>query len=301
MKKVFFLLFSSLMGAAWGQGDSTRLDYMNEQLRKAATPEARAEIYYEDFVYAHGGHYSPYDPFDDLVVVDTPRTQVCPHSADSALAILSRLYWEEGGEHLYYPIVQLEHALGRRHDAAIIPPDTSEFYMPLQSGTYDALGPGWETNYGQYLFPHVQWAFLHCQSYTELFKTFGEPDLWHQNDHTAIRLTVHHLPGSDFTLIRVSMVDDQPTAVLRTGHQVYQGKRWRYVADETEERRLSPTQWQEISRLAAAIDTLPWEAMGTAIDGNRYWFEYRHGNSYRSHYTCYDHTGMSEYLFSLFH
>ncbi len=279
------------------QNDSTQLDYMNERLREAATPETRAEIYYQDFVYAHGGYYSPYDPFYNLA--DTHRTQIYPYSADSALAILSRLYWQDGKEHLYYPIVQLEHFLGRRHDDAIIPPDTSEYYMPLQSGTYDDLGPGWETNYGQYLFPHVQWALLHCQSYTELFRTFGEPDLWHSNDGTAIRMVVHHLPGTGFTLIRVCMVNGQPTVFLRTRYEAYEEQKWSYVST-TEELKLSLSQWQEIISLATAIDTLPWKTTGTAIDGNRYSFEYRHGSSYHSHYTCYDHTGLSKYLFGLF-
>lgn len=255
--------------------------------------------YYDDFLHANYGEH----PWAFYNAPDTiqPRTLDFPHSADSALAILCRLYREEEKEHFYYPIVQLEHFLGRRHDIGIVEPDTAEYYMPLQSGTYADLGPGWETNYRQHLILHTDWALRHCKAYTEMFQAFDEPDLWHMRNDTMIRMTVFHLPGSGFSLIRVFKKNGQPTAMYIDGHDEYKGEEWHSVIDERKEKELSPEQWQEAIRLATAIDTFSWMDKGVAIDGDRYQFEYRHADSYHSHYSCSDRSGLGGYLFRLFY
>jgi hypothetical protein len=274
---------------------------MKERLNNAKNLEERALAYYDDFLHANHGEH-PWDPwaFYDSDTTQ-PRTLNFPHSADSALAILCRLYREGDKEHFYYPIVQLEHFLGRRHDIGIVEPDTAEYYLPLQSGTYADLGPGWETNYQQHMMLHSDWALYHCKVYTEMFQEFNEPDLWHMRNDTMLRMTVFHLPGTGFSLIRVFKKNGQPTVMYIDGHQEYKGKKWNFVIDERQEKKLSPEQWQEVIRLASTIDTFSWMDKGVAIDGDRYQFEYRHADSYHSHYSCSDRSGLGGYLFRLFY
>lgn len=273
---------------------------MTKRLNEAENLEKRALVYYDDFLQANYGEHPWWSVLDDDRDTTQPRTMDFPHSADSALAILYGLYWQEEKDYLYYPIVQLEHFLGLKHDAAIVPPDTSGYYLPLQSGTYADLGAGWETNYRQHLLLHTKWAMLHCKEYTEMFREFNEPDLWHMRNDTMVRMTVFHLPGTGFSLIRVFKKNGQPTAMYIDGHQMYKDKKWCYVPDERREERLSSGQWQEAMRLVAAIDTLPWEERGQTIDGERYQFEYRHGDSFHSHYSCFDRSGLGGFLFRLF-
>lgn len=275
-------------------------EWFEEQLAKAKTPEDRALVYYDDFLQSHRGEHPWWSPFDTGDTAE-PRHLVFSHSADSALAILGHLYWQEDNEHLYFPIVQLEHALGRKHDAAVIPPDTSEYYMPLQSGTYANLGPGWETNYRQHLLLLTQWAVLSCKRYTQFFRTLREPDLWHMQGDTILRMTVDHLPGDDISLIRLFKQNGQPKALYISAHQEYKNKKWHIVADERKEKTISLNQWHEAMHLAASIDTLPWVDKGQTIDGNRYQFEYRHADSFHSHYSCFDRTGLGGFLFRLFY
>lgn len=268
--------------------------------------EVRAEKFYNDFVYCHGGYRSPYEPFDWSDDDKSLRQPKYEHNADSALALFYELYQREGYEHLYFPIVQLEHFLGLRHDIGVVEPDTADYYMPLQSHTYDNLGPGWETDYSQYLFPHTRWALGSCEWYTRFFTSLGEPDLWHQSSGTVLRMTVTHLPVATYSLIRVFLRDGKPFAVRRFVYSRYASREdWEegksnFIPDGYDERALTHKQWLAIQVMAAAIDTLPWETKGTAIDGNRYQFEYRHGSSYHSHYSCHDRTGLSEYLYNLF-
>ena len=267
---------------------------MKERLDAAKKLEDRAQVYYDDFLHVNYGEH-PWVLFNDTDTIQ-PRTLDFPHSPDSALAILYRLYWQGDKNYLYYPIVQLEHFLGLKHDAAIIPPDTSEYYLPLQSGIFADLGPGWETNYRQHLLLHSKWAMHHCKVYSEMFQELNEPDLWHMRNDTMLRMTVFHLPGDEISLIRVFKKNGQPTVMYIDAHHVYKDN----VLDERREEKLSLEQWQEVLRLASAIDTFPWMDKGQAVDGARYQFEYRHDNSYHSHYSCWDHTGLAAYLFRLF-
>jgi len=262
--------------------------------------EIRAAKFYNDFVYCHGGDRSPYDPFD--WTDKSLRNPKYEHNADSSLALFYELYQRDGYEHLYFPIVQLEHFLGLRHDIGVVEPDTADYYMPLQSHTYDNLGPGWETDYSQYLFPHTQWALWNCEWYTRFFTSLGEPDLWHQSSGTVLRMTVTHLPNFYYSLIRVFLRAGKPFAVRRFAYSRFSWEEGTsdFIPDGYDERALTQKQWLAIQVMAAAIDTLPWEMKGTAIDGNRYQFEYRHGTSYHSHYTCHDHTGLAVYLYNLF-
>lgn len=276
--------------------------YIQEEIQKANNLHDSVKVYYHDFVYGHGGPSNPYFPEWDDEESLPYHTSTFSYSADSALVILYRLYQEKDKEHLYYPIVQLEHFLCRSHNTGIVPPDTAKLYLPLQSGTYADLGPGWKTNYRQHLLLYTEWALRSCEDYTDMFLTMGEPDLWHMKTDTALRMTVTHLPYGGLSLIRVFKKDGQPAAIAINCHKEYDGKKKSYnlIIDEREEKKLTPEQWQEIIRLATPIDTLPWMDKRIAIDGNRYQFEYRHDDSYHSHYTCFDHTGLEGYLFRLF-
>lgn len=291
------------VSAQWN--DSIRRAVWNEYLQDARNPEDSALRYHIDFVYCHGGYENPWIAFD--LSEDTTRIPAFPHSAESAIAIMYRLYHQDQNEYkyLYYPIVQLEHFLGLEHDTAVVFPDTSDYYMPLKSGAYDELnlGPGWETDYSQHLMLYSQWAFNHCECYTRIFKTLDEPDLWHQRQDTVLRLTVAHLPSSSSSVIRVYMDNGKPTAILYDIYSCYSEKNssWYEKVDKTTKKRLKQEQWQEILKLATAIDTLPWKDKGETIDGNRYQFEYRHGTSYHSHYSCWDKTGLWEYLYNIFY
>jgi len=171
--------------------------------------------------------------------------------------------------------------------------------MPLQSGTYDDLGLGWQTNYTQYLYPHAKWALRHCKHYTNLFRDLDEPSLWKQQD-TMLRVTVTHLPHGSKTIIRVYKHNGQPIAVCRSVGQEYSClKSFRNVQNKYNKQQLTSEQWHEIMNKASAIDSLPWKERGTIIDGNRYWYEYRHDSSYRSYYSHKDRVGLWQYLIDL--
>ena len=272
-----------------------------DKLRSAKTPEDSAKVYYQDFVYCHGGYTNPYFPFPEWDKNTELRTPTFAGSADSALVILYELYWQDGKEHLYYPIVQLENALGRRHDEAIVPPDTAKFYIPMQSGTNANLGQGWETDYSQHLLLYTEWALRSCKFYTERYHDLGEPDLWHSRD-TAVRMRIEHLPSNGSTLIRVSKKEGQPTAIRYYIVGIYNSinRTWDTKVEERDKIKISPKQWQEVLHLADTINSLPWENPQRTIDGDWYFFEYRHGDSYRSHYTCSDNIRLAEYLWKLF-
>ena len=215
MKKILIICVAlvNIATHTLAQNDSIVHAYFMERLQEAKTAIDSAEIYYSDFIYYNGGEESPYESYHPFNENDSlPRTLLFPYGVDSALAIFRRLYWNDDMEHLYFPIVQLEHALGLPHDFTIAPPDTSDFYMPLQSGTYDDLGLGWQTNYTQYLYPHAEWALRHCKYYTNLFRDLDEPSLWKQQD-TMLRVTVTHLPHGNKTIIRVYKHNGQPIAV----------------------------------------------------------------------------------------
>lgn len=303
--------FGSFPGTVWlrplpkdsiqRRNDNNFHKSQRERMQKAKTPEDWAKIFYQDFVYCHGGYPDPYFPFPEWNKNTELRTPTIPHSADSALYILYSLYWQEGREYLYYPIVQLEHYLGVRHNEAMVPPDTSEFYIPMQSGSHANLGPGWETDYSQHLLLYTEWALHHCQYYTEYLRELGEPDLWHSRD-TAIRMQVNHLPGSGSTLIRVYIEKGHPTAHKYSCYSQYSSKdsTWHLKVDKHKKIRLTMEQWQEVLHLADTIDSLQWYDPRIQIDGNWYFFEYRHGDSYRSHYTCSDNIRLVEYLWQLF-
>lgn len=305
--------FSCFPGTVWlrplpkdsilRRNDKNHHEYQLERMQQAKTPEDRAKLYYQDFVYCNGGYTNPYLPFPEWDEKTELRTPTFPHSADSALAILYEIYWQEGKEHLYYPIVQLEHYLGLRHDEAIVPPDTSEYYIPIQSGANNAnLGPGWETDYSQHLLLYTEWALRHCKYYTEYFRQLGEPDLWHMKGDTAVRMQIDHLPGSGSTLIRVSIEKGHPTAHKYSCYRQYSSRNHNYHLKvyKHDKIRLTKEQWRDVLRLADTIDSLPWYDPKMAIDGNWYFFEYRHGDSYRSHYTCSDNIRLAEYLWRLF-
>lgn len=303
--------FSAFPGTVWlrplpkdsiqRRNDKNFHENQRERMQQAKTDEERARIYYQDFIYCNFGYTNPYFPYPEWDENTELRTPTFPHSADSALAILYSLYWQEGKEYLYYPIVQLEHYLGFRHDEAFVPPDTADFYVPLQSGINANLGPGWETDYSQHLLLYTERALRSCKFYTELYHDLGEPDLWHSRD-TAVRMRIEHLPSSGSTLIRVSRLDGQPTATRYYIVGIYNPieRTWGTKVEEQDKIKLSQEQWQEVLLLADTIDSLPWYDPRTKIDGNWYFFEYRHGNSYRSHHTCSDNIRLSEYLWKLF-
>lgn len=303
--------FSAFPGTVWlrplpkdsiqRRNDKNFHENQRERMQKAKTDEERARIYYQDFIYCNFGYTNPYFPYPEWDENTELRTPTFPHSADSALAILYSLYWQEGKEYLYYPIMQLEHYLGFRHDEAFVPPDTADFYVPMQSGTNANLGPGWETDYSQHLLLYTERALYRCKFYTELYRDLGEPDLWHSRD-TAIRMRIKHLPSSGSTLIRVSKTKGQPTATRYYIVGVYNPttKKRGTKVEERDKLKLTPKQWQEVLQLADTIDSLPWEGAGSKIDGNWYFFEYRHGDSYRSHFTCSDNIRLAEYLWQLF-
>lgn len=304
MKKLLFtiaVIFGIGLPTTYAQSDSIVHALLIERLQQAKTAEDSAFTYYWDFVYYNGGEESPYESFYFFEETDSiPRTLSFPYGADSALAIFRRLYWQEGMEYFYYPIVQLEHALGLPHDFTIVPPDTSDFYMPLQSGTYDELNSGWETNYKQYLYPHAEWTWRHCKTYTALFQDVDEPNLWHSQNDTVLRLTVTHLPHGSKTIIRIYKHNGQPIAVCRSVGQEYSClKSFRNVQNKYNKQQLTSEQWHEIMNKASAIDSLPWKERGTVIDGNRYWYEYRHDSSYRSYYSHKDRVGLWQYLIDL--
>ncbi|MBR6843489.1 MAG: carboxypeptidase regulatory-like domain-containing protein [Bacteroidales bacterium] len=305
--------FSAFPGTVWlrplpkdsiqRRNDKNFHENQRERMQQAKTDEERARIYYQDFIYCNFGYTNPYFPYPEWDENTELRTPTFPHSADSALAILYSLYWQEGKEYLYYPIVQLEHYLGFRHDEAIVPPDTSEYYVPMQSGAHNAnLGPGWETDYSQHLLLYTERALQSCQSYTYYFRQLKEPDLWHMRGDTAIRMLIDHLPGSGSTLIRVDMEKGHPTAHKYSCYRQYSSRSHKYHLKvyQHDKIRLTPEQWQEVLHLADTIDSLPWKGAGSKIDGNWYFFEYRHGDSYRSHYTCSDNIRLSDYLWELF-
>ena len=131
-----------------------------------------------------------------------------------------------------------------------------------------------------------------------LYTTACEPYM--QGD-TILRMTVDHLPGDDISLIRLFKQNGQPKALYISAHQEYKNKKWHIVADERKEKTISLNQWHEAMHLAASIDTLPWVDKGQTIDGNRYQFEYRHADSFHSHYSCFDRTGLGGFLFRLFY
>ena len=246
MKKILIIcmVLANIATQVSAQSDSIAHAYFINELQKAQTAEDSAEVYYSDFVYYHGGTSSPYDSYHPFNENDSlPRTLLFPYGVDSALTIFRRLYWNDDMEHLYFPIVQLEHALGLPHDFTIAPPDTSDFYMPLQSGTYDDLGLGWQTNYTQYLYPHAKWALRHCKHYTNLFRDLDEPSLWKQQD-TMLRVTVTHLPHGSKTIIRVYKHNGQPIAVCRSVGQEYSClKSFRNVQNNYNKQQLTSQQW----------------------------------------------------------
>ena len=304
MKKILIICVAlvNIATHTLAQSDSIVHAYFMERLQEAKTAIDSAEVYYSDFIYYNGGEYTPYESYHPFNENDSlPRTLLFPYGVDSALTIFRRLYWNDDMEHLYFPIVQLEHALGLPHDFTIAPPDTSDFYMPLQSGTYNDLGLGWQTNYTQYLYPHAEWALRHCKHYTNLFRDLDEPSLWKQQD-TMLRVTVTHLPHGNRTMIRVYKDNGQPMAEYRSVYDEYTRiKSVRHIVQTRyEKKQLTEEQWNKIVHLAAAIDSLPWEERGTLIDGNRYWFEYSHDSSYHSNYSCWDRTELWEYLKQLF-
>ena len=303
MKKILIIciVLANINTKTLAQSDSIVHAYFMKRLQEAKTAIDSAEVYYSDFIYYNGGEYTPYESYHPFNENDSlPRTLLFPYGVDSALTIFRRLYWNDDMEHLYFPIVQLEHALGLPHDFTIAPPDTSDFYMPLQSGTYNDLGPGWQTNYTQYLYPNAKWALQHCKTYTNLFRDLDEPSLWKQQD-TMLRVTVTHLPHGNRTMIRVYKDNGQPMAEYRSVYDEYTRiKSVRHIVQSRyEKKQLTEEQWNKIVHLAAAIDSLPWEERGTVIDGNRYWYEYRHDSSYRSYYSHKDKVGLWQYLIDL--
>ena len=306
MKKTILISMVMVMTktTAYTQSDSTWwYDHINNMLQQASTPIERAEAYYTDFIFCHGGHGTPYYPYYLYHEDRTERIQAFPYSADSALSIFYTQYRKKGNKHLYYPIVQLEHSLGLKHKTSIVPPKTSKYYLPIQSATDTAiLTSGWETNYSKFLFPTIKWALGHCKAYTKLFRKLKEPDLWNQQHDTVIRLTCDHLPGTEFDIVRVYKSDGQPIAQLQTGHIRYSkfSSSYHIVRGKKIKKTLTQEQWQNVLVLATAIDSLPWFDKRMVIDGNRYQFEYRHGTSYHSHYSCFDDTRLTAYLYSIF-
>ena len=306
MKKTILICAVMVMTKTivYTQADSTWwYDHINNMLQQASTPIERAEVYYTDFIFCHGGQSTPYYPYYSLLEDQTKRIQAFPYSADSALSIFYNQYRKKGNKHLYYPIVQLEHYLGLKHKTSIIPPKTSKYYLPIQSGIVPPLlTSGWETNYSQYLFPTIKRALGHCKYYTKRFRKMREPNLWHREHDTVIRLTCDHLPGTRFNIVRVYKSNGQPIAQLQIGHIRYSriSSLSHIVLDKKIKKTLTQEQWQKVLVLATAIDTLPWFENGMTIDGNRYQFEYRHGTSYHSHYSCFDDTGLAAYLYSIF-
>lgn len=303
MKKILIICVAlvNIATHTLAQNDSIVHAYFMERLQEAKTAIDSAEIYYSDFIYYNGGEYTPYESYHPFNENDSlPRTLLFPYGADSALAIFRRLYWQEGMEYLYYPIVQLEHALGLPHDFTIVPPDTSDFYMPLQSGTYDELNSGWETNYKQHIYPCVEWAWRHCKTYTTLFQDVDEPDLWHGPQDTVLRLTVTHKPVGGQTIIRVYKHNGQPMAVYRSVDKKHSGLKPSYnVQNMYNEQQLTSEQWHEIMNKASTIDSLPWKERVIHINRNFYWYEYRHDSSYRSYYSHKDRVGLWQYLIDL--
>lgn len=304
MKKILIICVAlvNIATHTLAQNDSIVHAYFMERLQEAKTAIDSAEIYYSDFIYYNGGEYTPYESYHPFNENDSlPRTLAFPYGADSALAIFRRLYWQEGMEYLYYPIVQLEHALGLPHDFTIAPPDTSDFYMPFQSGTYDELNSGWETNYKQHIYPCVEWAWRHCKTYTALFQDVDEPDLWHGPQDTVLRLTVTHKPVGGQTIIRVYKHNGQPMAVYRSVDKKHSGLKPSYnVQNMYNEQQLTSEQWHEIMNKASTIDSLPWKERVIHINRNFYWYEYRHDSSYRSYYSHKDRVGLWQYLIDLF-
>lgn len=301
MNKILFtiaVIFGIGLPTTYAQSDSVGHPWLIEELQQVKTAKDSAVVYYKDFVYSHSGMYYSHNLVYSSKI---SKTLTFPYSPDSALAIFSRLYRQEGMEYLYYPIVQLEHALGLPHDFTIVPPDTSVFYMPLQSGTYDELNSGWETNYKQHIYPCVEWAWRHCKTYTTLFQDVDEPDLWHGPQDTVLRLTVTHKPVGGQTIIRVYKHNGQPMAVYRSVDKKHSGLKPSYnVQNIYNEQQLTSEQWHEIMNKASTIDSLPWKERVIHINRNFYWYEYRHDSSYRSYYSHKDRVGLWQYLIDLF-
>ena len=70
MKKTILICAVMVMTktTAYTQVDSSWwYDHINNMLQKAFTPIKRAEAYYTDFIYCHGGQSTPYYPYYSLI------------------------------------------------------------------------------------------------------------------------------------------------------------------------------------------------------------------------------------------
>lgn len=279
--------------------DSTYHNQLRDRLSETDDPHVKARCYYYDFVYINGGYCDPYFPFTWNDVPFELRTPTFSHSADSALHYLRHLYHERkknyfneiiDNVYMYYPICQLERYLGLAHDPSILPPDTSGFYVPLQSGTYANLGEGWQTDYSQHLLPYADWAVSFGRDFTHDFKELQEPSVWLDSKKdmsmTMFRMIVFHLPGTGYTMVRAGLDNGRPYAVLKHGYSEYSDTGFVKKQGDSISLRLTHNQWSHLLQLTEGFDTLPWRDRGTAIDGNRYFFEYAHNGHYHSHFTC---------------
>ncbi|MBP5757932.1 MAG: hypothetical protein J6W45_00845, partial [Bacteroidales bacterium] len=88
------LTLCATVSAQWN--DSIRRAVWNEYLQDARNPEDSALRYHIDFVYCHGGYENPWMAFD--LSEDTARIPAFPHSAESAIAIMYRLYHQDQNE-----------------------------------------------------------------------------------------------------------------------------------------------------------------------------------------------------------
>ncbi|MBO4741072.1 MAG: hypothetical protein J5605_05445 [Bacteroidales bacterium] len=289
------------------QRDSLFHVEMLEKMEKAKTPLDRARLYYQDFIYANYGIDYPYLYSDDYYS-GVHRTPTFPNGADSALVLLRQLYDEDENQFMYYPICQLEHYLCKPHYPAIKQPDTTDFYIPLRSGSSADLGKGWQSNYTQHLLTRANWALSHCYWYTKIFKAANEPSIWIESkknpQFTALRITISHLPGTSFTMYRVDMRKGKPYAIRKEGYHYFHTNTMSYTPIFTDSTtiRLSSGRWEKLQSILEKFDTLDWYNEGITIDGHRNFCEYAHDGNYHSYYSCGDRTtdSVAKYLYSFF-
>jgi len=305
----FFAVFLSVGFSAKAQGQRDSLFHENilYKMKNAETTMERARLYYQDFLYANYGEYNPYFYEESYWWVHTPTFQ---NSADSALVLLKTLYNKKENQFMYYPICQLEHYLGIPHDPSITHPDTSDFYVPLQSGTSADLGIGWQSNYTQHLLTKAEWALSHSKTYTTFFEKTNEPSIWKKGKKnpqiSLFRMTIYHLPSTRFSIYNVGMDKGKPYVSLKEGYQKYNRVFSSYtcstIISEHRTIRLSQGKWEILLNLIEKIDSLEWVNEGQVIDGNRYFCEYAHNGHYHSHYTCEDPTtdSLHNFMYHLF-
>ena len=312
---MFFTVFLSVGYSAKAQlppieqRDSLFHENILYKMKDAETTMDRAKLFYQDFIYANYGEHDPYFFYDEYYS-GVHRTPTFPNGVDSALALLKTLYNKRENQFMYYPICQLEHYLGIPHDPSITHPDTTNFYVPLQSGTSADLGNGWQSNYTQHLLLKANWALLHCENYTTFFKKTNEPSIWKKGkknpQDTLFRMTIYHLPGSNFSIYNVNMHKGKPYVTRKFGYQRYERNFSSYtystIISENRTIRLSQGNWETLLNLIEKIDSLEWVNEGQVIDGNRYFCEYAHNGHYHSHYTCEDPTtdSLHSFIYHLF-